>query len=57
MENITQKDISNILIDFYGKLLEPEFKAIRRKLEEHDRKFKEILDLIENWEKRLKTFS
>ena len=57
MGNITQKDISNILIDFYGKLLEPEFKAIRRKLEEHDRKFKEILDLIENWEKRLKTFS
>lgn len=39
-----KKDISDALVDFYGKLIEPEFKAIRSKLDEHDQKFKDLID-------------
>jgi chromosome segregation ATPase len=39
-----KKDISDALVDFYGKHIEPEFRAIRTKLGEHDQKFKDLLD-------------
>ena len=40
---VTKKDIFDTLTEFYGKVIEPEFKAIRTKLEEHDQKFRDIL--------------
>lgn len=43
MTGITKKDIFDTLTEFYGKVIEPEFKAIRTKLEEHDQKFRDIL--------------
>ncbi len=38
-----KKDILDTLGEFYGKFIEPEFKAIRGKLDEHDQKFRDIL--------------
>ena len=48
MPNITKEDICDALSDFYGRMIEPEFRAIRGKLEEHDQKFK---DLIEHFDR------
>ena len=44
MADITKKDIFDTLSDFYGRMIEPEFRAIRGKLEEHDQKFKDLLE-------------
>ena len=44
MAEITKKDLFDTLTEFYGKMIEPEFKAIRGKLAEHDQKFKDILE-------------
>ena len=57
MANITKEEISDILVDFYRKFMEPEFKAIRIKLDEHNQKFRNLIDRIEDLEKRLKSFS
>ncbi len=43
MTAITKKDVFDALGEFYGKVIQPEFKAIRTKLEEHDQKFRDIL--------------
>jgi chromosome segregation ATPase len=39
-----KKDISEALVDFYEKLVEPEFRTIRSKLDVHDQKLKDLLD-------------
>jgi hypothetical protein len=42
MAEITQKDIFDTLTESYGKVIAPEFRAIRTKLDEHDQKFGDI---------------
>ena len=42
MAEITKKDVFDTLTEFYGKVIEPEFRAIRTKLDEHDQKFGDI---------------
>jgi len=42
MAEITKKDIFDTLTEFYGKVIELEFRAIRTKLDEHDQKFGDI---------------
>ena len=44
MAEITKKDLFDTLSEFYGKIIQPEFKEIRKKLDEHDQKFRDILD-------------
>jgi chromosome segregation ATPase len=44
MAAITKKDIFDTLSEFYGKIVEPAFKEIRKKLNEHDEKLKDILE-------------
>jgi chromosome segregation ATPase len=44
MAAITKKDIFDILNEFYGRVIEPEFRAVRNKLDDHDRKFQDLLD-------------
>jgi len=44
MEPITKKDLADTLIEFYGKVIEPQFNKINEKLEEHDRKFADLLN-------------
>jgi hypothetical protein len=48
MAGITRKDILDTLSESYGKFIEPEFRAIQGKLEEHDQNFK---DLIEHFDR------
>ncbi|MFB3887583.1 MAG: hypothetical protein ACE144_20375 [Thermodesulfobacteriota bacterium] len=48
MAEITKKDLFDTLTEFYGRMIEPEFKAIRGKLSEHDQKFG---DLVEHFDK------
>ena len=40
-------DISTALLAFYGKILEPEFRSIKEKLNEHDDKFNRLFDHID----------
>ena len=44
MVEITKKDMLDTLSEFYGKFIEPEFRSIHNKLDEHDQKFKDILE-------------
>jgi len=44
MAAATKKDMLDVLDEFYGKVLEPRFDRIENRLEEHDQKFKDILD-------------
>lgn len=44
MAEVTKKDIFDALREFYGSFIEPEFRAIRGKLEEHDQKFKDLAE-------------
>ena len=37
-------DISKALLGFYEKILEPEFRSIKEKLNEHDDKFNRLFD-------------
>ncbi len=41
-----EEDIWAALLDFYEKVLEPEFRSIQEKLSEHDEKFRQIFDRI-----------
>ena len=43
MAQLTKKDILDTLKDFYGKIIEPRFDGIDRRLDEHDQKFQDIL--------------
>jgi chromosome segregation ATPase len=42
MVAITKHDISDALIEFYGKIIEPQFAKLHKKLEEHDEKFGDL---------------
>ena len=56
MANIIKEEISDILVHFYREFMEPEFKAIRTKLDEYDQNFGHLIDRLKNLEKRLETF-
>lgn len=53
MESITKKDLADTLIEFYGKVIEPQFIKIGQKLEEHDRKFADLLNHFDQLYRRL----
>jgi len=57
MKPITKKDLTDTLIEFYGKVIEPRFDNIEKKLEEHDKKFADLLNYIEERGNRLKLIS
>jgi len=44
MAEITKREIFEVMTDFYGKMIEPEFKALHKRLDEHDQKFRDIFD-------------
>jgi septal ring factor EnvC (AmiA/AmiB activator) len=44
MAAVTKKDMVDVLNEFYGKVLEPRFDRIEKRLDDHDQKFKDILD-------------
>ena len=44
MVEITKKDIFDTLSEFYGKVIEPRFDRIGKRLDEHDQKFRDILN-------------
>ncbi len=44
MEPITKKDLADTLIEFYGKVIEPQFNKINEKLEGHDKKFADLFN-------------
>jgi hypothetical protein len=44
MAEITKKDIFDTLSDFYGKVIEPRFDGVEKKLDQHDQKFRDILE-------------
>jgi hypothetical protein len=48
-----EKDLSLALVDFYHKLLRPEFAGVHEKLKEHDEKFMEMLGHLDGVHKRL----
>ena len=43
MAPITKKDVSDALADFYGKVIEPQFDRLNKRLDEHDNKFADLL--------------
>lgn len=43
MAAITKKDIFDTLIESHGRVLEPRFDQIDKRLDEHDQKFRDIL--------------
>lgn len=53
MEPITKKDLTDALIEFYGELIEPQFNKLGQKLEEHDKKFADLLDHFDQIYQRL----
>jgi uncharacterized protein YaaN involved in tellurite resistance len=44
MAEITKKDIFDTLAEFYGKVIEPRFDRVEKRLDEHDQKFQDILE-------------
>jgi predicted nuclease with TOPRIM domain len=48
-----EKDLANALMDFYQKMLKPEFDAIKEKLTEHDQRFLEMLGHLDSIYHRL----
>lgn len=44
MGPLTKKDLTDALIEFYGKVIEPQFNKIGQKLEEHDKRFADLSD-------------
>jgi len=40
---ITKKDVSDVLVDFYGKVIEPQFDRLNKRLDQHDNKFADLL--------------
>ena len=40
---ITKKDVSDALVDFYGKVIEPQFDRLNKRLDQHDKKFDDLL--------------
>ena len=48
MAEITKKDIFDTLSEFYGKVIEPRFDRIEKRLDEHGQKFR---DLVEHFDR------
>jgi len=42
--SLTKKDLSDTFNEFFGKVIEPRFDKIDKKLEENDRKFNDLLN-------------
>ena len=53
MAGITKKDVFDVLNEFYGKVLEPRFDRIEKRLDAHDEKFRDILQHFDEIDKRL----
>jgi hypothetical protein len=54
MAEITKKDMFDTLNEFYGKVLEPRFDRIEKRLDGHDQKFQDILNHFDQIYHRLK---
>jgi len=50
---LTKKDISDTLNEFFGKVIEPRFDKIDKKLEENENKFNDLLNHFHQIYKRL----
>lgn len=48
-----EKVLADAFLDFYKKMLKPEFDTIQRKLSEHDERFVEILGHLDSIYNRL----
>jgi len=44
MAEITKKDLFDTLAEFYGKVIEPRFDRIEKRLDEHDQKFQDVFE-------------
>lgn len=53
MAEVTKKDIFDGLAEFYGKVIEPRFDRLEKKLDEHDQRFKDLLDHFDKIHTRL----
>jgi len=53
MTVITKKDMFDILTEFYGKVIELRFDRIEKRLDEHDEKFRDILQHFDEVYKKL----
>ena len=53
MAETTKKDIFDTLTEFYGKVIEPRFDGIEKRLDEHDQKFRDILEHFDKMYTRL----
>ena len=53
MAGITKKDVFDVLNEFYGKVLEPRFDRIEKRLDTHDEKLRDILQHFDELYKRL----
>ncbi len=52
MATITKKDVFDAFSEFYGKVIEPRFDRIEMRLDEHDQKFRDILQHFDEIYKR-----
>lgn len=48
-----KKDLADALLDFYQKILKPEFDTIHQKLTEHDERFSEVMGHLDSVYNRL----
>jgi predicted nuclease with TOPRIM domain len=48
-----EKDLADALLDFYQKILKPEFDVIKEKLSEHGERFSEVMGHLESIYNRL----
>ena len=48
MAETTKKDIFDTLSEFFGKVIEPRFDRIEKRLDEHGQKFR---DLVEHFDR------
>jgi chromosome segregation ATPase len=44
MAEMTKKDIFDTLSEFYGKVVEPRFDRIEKRLDQDDQKFRDLID-------------
>ncbi|MCJ7785627.1 MAG: hypothetical protein MUP41_16975 [Desulfobacterales bacterium] len=51
--SLTKKDLSDTFNEFFGKVIEPRFDKIDKKLEESDRKFNDLLNHFDQIYNRL----
>lgn len=42
-----KKEMADALLDFYSKMLKPEFDALNRRLDEHEKRFSEVLSHLD----------